>query len=140
MDKRVIWLKNMQVGHPILDLEHKSFIDIVNESYVLLAQKKLPDFHVVFLKIEAYIQMHFPKEEQIMQKIAFPDFDSHQESHKQFASNISELKKNFLSASVEGEKEKIAHHTADYIKAWFLGHTLSRDKIYKPYLVRLTDK
>lgn len=140
MDKRVIWLKNMQVGHPILDLAHKSFIDIINESYVLVAQKKISDFESIYHKIETYIQTHFSKEEQVMQEVSFPDFESHQESHKQFSLNIKNLKESFLLANKESEKEKIARNTADFIKAWFLGHTLSRDKIYKPYLVRLTDK
>lgn len=140
MDRRVLWLKNMQVGYEPLDAEHKSFIDIINEAYVMLAQKNLSTFDNIFLKVDGYMMQHFPHEELIMRQVVFPDVMSHIESHQKFAVHVTELKKEYQSAKKGAQKEEIAAQTADFIKAWFLGHTLSRDKIYKPYLVRLNKK
>ncbi|MBO7244259.1 MAG: bacteriohemerythrin [Alphaproteobacteria bacterium] len=140
MDKRIFWLSNMTVGYEPLDNEHKSFIEIINDAYVLLAQKNLNAFGDIFLKIDAYMERHFVHEEMIMRQIVFPDVMSHVESHQKFAVHINELKKEFLDAKKDPQKERVAAQTADFIKAWFLGHTLSRDKIYKPYLVRLNKK
>ncbi len=140
MDRKVSWLSNMQVGYEPLDKEHKSFIDIINESYELLSQKKSELFEDVFFQIDAYMTRHFPHEEMIMRQIVFPDVVSHMESHRRFVIHMNELKKEYGSAKGASEKEQVAAQTADFIKAWFLGHTLSRDKVYKPYLVRLDYK
>ena len=140
MDRKVLWLPNMQVGYEPLDKEHKSFVDIINESYDLLAQKKLDTFEDIFFQIDAYMTRHFPHEELIMRQIVFPDVISHIESHRRFVIHINELKKEFNGAKSSSDKEQVAGQTADFIKAWFLGHTLSRDKVYKPYLVRLNYK
>lgn len=140
MDKRVLWMSNMQVGYAPLDEEHKSFIDIINQSYIFLARQDVLGFERVFEWIDEYIQSHFPHEEKILIEIQFPDSLSHQESHHRFKENIEELKTLFFNAEDMKTKEKLAFKTADYIKAWFLGHILSRDKIYKPYLVRLNQK
>lgn len=140
MEKRVKWSKNMEVGYEPLDKAHKDFIKIINEAYVYTASKELSSMDDVFEKCYDYARNHFPEEENIMKQVGFPDMPAHEKSHHAFIKNISGLRVNFHKAATKQEKEKVSTEAADFLKAWFLGHTLSRDKIYKPYLVRLKNK
>lgn len=137
MDKRVRWSKNMEVGYAPLDKAHRDFIKIINEAYVYTASREMTSMDNVFEKCYDYARNHFPEEENIMKQVGFPDMASHEKSHHAFIKNISEIRVNFHKATTRREKEQLSGQAADFLKAWFLGHTLSRDKIYKPYLVRL---
>lgn len=140
MDKRVMWTSNMQVGYDLLDDAHKSFVEIINEAYGFIFAQNIDAFEGVFVRCEQHAKKHFAEEEAVMKQIDFPDFESHQNSHKQFLSNLNDLKTSFHLALFPEAKLKIASRAVDYLKVWFLGHVLARDRIYKPYLVRLNKK
>ncbi len=140
MQKRVKWSKNMEVGYEPLDKAHKDFIKIINEALVYSASKELSAIDDVFEKCYDYARNHFPEEEDIMKQVGFPDMPAHEKSHHAFIQNISGLRVHFHNAKNRKEKEKVTTEAVDFLQAWFIGHTLSRDKIYKPYLVRLKNK
>lgn len=135
--KAVAWRKQMEVGYPPLDEEHKTFLSVVNESVHVAEDNDFSKMDDVFEKCYEYARTHFPHEEDIMNRISFPDLKVHMKSHQLFIQNISELRQAFHKAQTPEEKEKIAVRTSDFLNVWFLGHILSRDKVYKPYLVRL---
>lgn len=135
--KTVTWRNQMEVGYPPLDDEHKSFLNVVNEAVQVSQDNDFEKMDDVFEKCYEYARTHFPHEEEVMDRISFPDLKSHMKSHQTFIQNISELRQSFHQAKTEAEKEKLAIKTANFLNVWFLGHILSRDKIYKPYLVRL---
>lgn len=131
------WRNQMELGYPPLDDEHKLFLDVVNESVHIAQNRNINQMDAVFEKCYEYARTHFPHEEDVMERISFPDLQSHMDSHQLFIKNISELRQLFHSAKTTDEKEQIVVKTANFLNVWFLGHILSRDKVYKPYLVRL---
>ncbi len=135
--KTVLWRQQMDVGYPPLDDEHKAFLTVVNEAANAAQNRDFNKMEEVFEACYEYARTHFPHEEDVMERISFPDLESHMKSHQLFIQNISELRQAFHLASTQNEKAKLALNAADFLNVWFLGHILSRDKVYKPYLVRL---
>lgn len=139
MYKELFWSKNMNLGLLFLDDDHKGFILLINDLYKAYYQKDLVLASQILQRCLFHQKNHFSKEEMVMEQIQFPDLISHKKSHQQFLENILELIQSFEMAPKKEEKEKFLLQTADYLKSWFLGHVLSRDRLYKPYLVRLYD-
>ncbi len=133
----VLWREQMELGYKPLDDEHKEFIEVVRKS---VEAAKVGDFATmewVFEKAYDYARDHFSHEEEIMERIGFPDLENHMKSHQVFIKNIAELRGQYEVSASEREKRQLAMKTADFLSVWLIGHILSRDKVYKPYLVRL---
>ncbi|MBR6674512.1 MAG: hemerythrin family protein [Alphaproteobacteria bacterium] len=131
------WRKQMELGYEPLDNEHKEFFEVVQKSTEASQVGDFATMEWVFDKAYDYARDHFSHEEDIMERIHFPDIEAHMRAHQIFIKNISELRQQYEVASSEEDKGKIAVKTANFLNVWLLGHILSRDKVYKPYLVRL---
>ncbi len=132
-----VWREQMELGYPPLDEEHKAFLDVVNNSMGVAVSGDFDSMEEIFESCYDYARNHFSHEEDVMERIGFPDLEAHMKSHQIFIKNISELRQQFeVASSINGKKE-IAIKAANFLSVWFLGHILSKDKVYKPYLVRL---
>ncbi len=137
MPVSVAWREQMSLDYPPLDDEHKAFLDVVVQSTEVAQNGDFAKMEDIFEKCYDYARNHFSHEEDIMERVQFPDIEAHMKSHQIFIKNISELRQQFEFASSQEEKKSAALKTASFLNVWVLGHILSRDKVYKPYLVRL---
>ena len=133
----VTWRDQMSLDYMPLDDEHRAFLDVVNRSLTASRAGDLAEMERIFDACYDYVRHHFTLEEDIMERIAFPDIKAHMQAHRTFIKNISEFRQRYAKAKTVEEKQKEAIKTADFLSLWFIGHVLSRDKLMKPYLVRL---
>ncbi len=133
----VLWRDQMSLNYPPLDDEHQDFLNTVNQSVVAANAGDLKTMDEVFEKCYDYVRYHFSHEEDVMERIRFPDMEAHMNAHQTFIRNISEFRQKYENAIDPMKKKKIAVEAANFLNLWFLGHILSRDKLLKPYLVRL---
>lgn len=133
----VLWREQMELGYKPLDDEHKEFVEVVQKSVEAANVGDFATMEWVFEKAYDYARDHFSHEEEIMERIGFPDLENHMKSHQVFIKNIAELRGQYEVSASEHEKRQLAMKTADFLSVWLIGHILSRDKVYKPYLVRL---
>ena len=134
----VEWREQMSLDYLPLDEEHKAFLDVVNRS---VPAARSGDFETMGLVFEAcydYVRNHFSQECAVSWGMSdYPDMEAHIQAHRTFIQNISEFRKIYEAAKTDEDKKKIAIKTSDFLSLWFLGHVFSRDKLLKPYLVRL---
>ncbi len=133
----VEWRDQMSLDYLPLDEEHKAFLNVVNRSVPAARSGDFKTMDIVFDACYDYVRNHFSHEEDIMERVSFPDIEAHMQAHRTFIQNISEFRKKYEAAKTDDEKQKQAIKTSDFLSLWFLGHVLSRDKLLKPYLVRL---
>lgn len=131
------WRDTMNLNYPPLDDEHRAFLNVVNQSYMASQVDDFPMIEKVFEKCYDYARNHFSHEEDIMERIQFPDIESHMRSHQVFIQNVSEMRQQFEVAPSISDKRDIALKLANFLNVWLLGHILSKDKLLKPFLVRL---
>ena len=133
----VEWRDQMSLDYLPLDEEHRAFLNVVNRSVPAARSGDFKTMDMVFDACYDYVRNHFSHEEDIMERVSFPDIEAHMQAHRTFIQNISEFRKKYEAAKTDEEKQKQAIKTSDFLSLWFLGHVLSRDKLLKPYLVRL---
>ncbi len=133
----VSWKEQMSLNYPPLDDEHKDFLEVINQAVVASKQADFKTMDVVFEKCYDYVRDHFSHEEDVMERISFPDIEAHMKAHQIFIRNISEFRQQYEVAPTSRQKQEVAEKTVAFLSVWFLGHVLSRDKLLKPYLVRL---
>lgn len=133
----VKWREQMSLDYMPLDEEHRAFLDVVNHSLTVSRVADFNEMEQVFNACYDYVRHHFSREEDIMERINFPDMATHVQAHRTFIKNISEFRQRYEQAATKEIKQKEAIKTADFLSLWFIGHVLSRDKLMKPYLVRL---
>lgn len=133
----ISWRDQMSLDYPPLDDEHKAFLEVINRAMMDLYRHELPGIEMMFESCYDYVRNHFSLEEDVMERIKFPDIDAHIAAHEQFIQNIAEFRQAYEVAETQGKKLDIAQKTLAFLSVWFIGHIISRDKMLKPYLVRL---
>ena len=133
----IAWREQMSLDYPPLDDEHKAFLDVINNATMDLHRRELDNMSEMFEACYDYVRNHFSHEEDIMERVNFPDIMAHMQAHQQFIKNISEFRQAYESAETRGKKLDLAQKTIASLSVWFVGHVISRDKMLKPYMVRL---
>ncbi|MBQ7412812.1 MAG: hemerythrin family protein [Alphaproteobacteria bacterium] len=133
----VAWREQMSLNYLPLDQEHQAFLKVVNYSITAAHAGDFDGMERVFEACYDYVRNHFSHEEDIMERISFPDMKAHMQAHRTFIKNISEFRQKYEKAATPVKKKEAAVKTADFLSLWLIGHILSRDKLLKPYLVRL---
>ena len=133
----IAWRDQMSLDYPPLDDEHKAFLDLINNATMDLSRHELENMPAMFEACYDYVRNHFSAEEDVMERVNFPDIMAHIQAHQQFIKNIAEFRQAYDSAATRGKRLDIAQKTVAFLSVWFVGHVISRDKMLKPYLVRL---
>lgn len=124
------WSESMSVGVETIDSDHKALIDLINRLHQAVSGKtsgQSPE--EVFDTLIAYTEIHFSREEKVMQACSFPGLPGHQDEHVDFTSRVYEIREKFLS----DDQSLITEDLLDYLKEWLNGHILIQDMAYKPY-------
>ena len=131
------WREQMSLNYPPLDDEHKAFLEKINQASEGLRERDVTKMDKMFEACYDYVRNHFSHEEDIMERIHYPEMDEHIASHQLFIKNISQFRQEFETADTVGKKLDASQKAMSFLSVWFLGHLISRDKPMKPYLVRL---
>ncbi len=132
-----LWHEEMRLDYPPLDEEHVDFFKTVMKAAPAASSADFKTMDKVFLKCYDYARNHFAHEEDIMERIDFPDMEEHMKSHQMFIKHISDFRVAYENAKTLEDKQRVSIHTAEFLEVWFVGHLMSRDRLLKPYLVRL---
>lgn len=106
------------------DFQHKNLINLLGKLSTSKSKgndSTVFDYAVAFLAM--YVNDHFDLEEAYMREYRFPDMDDHVAEHKQFVSQIRELRKNHSSYSEDAMNILITN-----ISGWIRSHIMKDDK------------
>lgn len=117
----------MQVVKLIKNEDHKNDKQLETEITELLKS------------LRTYTSTHFQYEERLMEKIKFPDFESHKLMHKYFTDKLIEIQKNALKLKKE-KNQVLLKDTAILLKDWLMKHIVEEDKKIITYQVELESK
>lgn len=120
------WNKNLEVGIQIVDSQHKSLIDKLNEFFDACMQKRGKDELMNMIKfLENYTVFHFKTEEDIMQRHKFPGYMAHKAMHEEFIKEFLKIKSRFES---EGATLDLVNSTTRFLTNWLIEHISKIDK------------
>jgi hemerythrin len=124
------WSESMSVGLPLIDNDHKALIHLVNRLHEAVSAGDTYDVLDDLLnRLVDYIDIHFTREERVMDACAYPQTIDHKEEHAAFVDYIRSLREQFTADSAAG----LAGDLTEYLKDWLNHHILIQDMAYRQY-------
>lgn len=118
------WSPNLSVGDTLIDEDHQHLIDLINELYTASDQNQdgaiLED---ILQRLFNYTSEHFYREEELMEKIQYPDVLNHVKQHKKLLERVL-----ILQASLAEKRDYVAKETAELLRFWLTSHIHTTDK------------
>lgn len=120
------WNEGFSIGIPVMDGQHKKWINIINELHESLVSELSMDVRSkIFQDVINYTIFHFTEEEKLMREIDYPDYLSHKAVHLNFTSKINKLKNEFTVGEIVLQTEIMT-----ILKNWLTDHIMNVDKEY----------
>jgi hemerythrin-like metal-binding protein len=126
----VEWKESYSVGIDVIDDDHKKLLGLINQLQAA-AHYKTDDEIVeeVLNELVDYTKYHFCREEQMMEKCNYPDFDEHKRQHDEMILQVSDYINDYRI-----DRTRTIEDVAVYLKTWLVNHINGTDQKYTPYL------
>ena len=120
------WRDTYATGVAEMDAEHHEIIDIINQLYDMLREKKsYTELKNIYDRLYSYAENHFRHEEQLMEAAGFEGLDDQLQAHVYFVDELAKMEANLLSAD-----ESVAPVVYKFLREWWLKHIVELDKRY----------
>lgn len=128
----IAWRRQLSVGQPAIDEDHKHLIEYLNELDAALGASRFQPIRVakILVKLLEYTKEHFAREERIMQIVHYPRYEEHVALHREAVRKVSELSSRFSVEPTHENAEKLYKFTAD----WLVRHIIMVDTQLTPYV------
>ena len=78
----IVWDKRYEVGHPILDAQHRHIMDLINALHNAAEGEGLATVDVVLPHFVRFIENHFETEEAILRQVEYSGVERHAAAHR----------------------------------------------------------
>ena len=130
------WNESMSVGVPLIDDDHRALVHLTNRLHESVSAGDTYDVLDNLLnRLIDYIDIHFAREERVMEACAYPEIVSHKEEHGEFVNYIHGLRERFTPETAPD----FAGDLADFLKGWLNHHILIQDMAYRTYAENNSD-
>ncbi len=124
------WSDAMSVGVALLDSDHKAIVRLINRLHNAREENEPSAvLDQIFDSLADYVELHFEREEQVMEACGYPALSQHRQEHLRFSDNMRYMQDRYLSAEGDG----VGGELLVFLKDWLNHHILIQDMAYKPY-------
>ena len=127
----IVWNEQLYgIGIEELDEQHKQLVDLLNSLIQSINRGEHDEAVKQALRgMVDYVSYHFAAEEDLMNKVDYPDFESHRKQHNAFVVKIT----NYLKRMQSGQ-ELSAFELVSFLKTWLLRHIAGSDRNIARYI------
>ena len=126
------WTSNLSVGVKMIDDQHKTWFEKAEKLFEAGKNHQAKEYIYKLLAfLDDYTKKHFKDEENLMQKIGYPEYPLQKKLHDEFIAKISEMRKDFL---VSGGNVSLIISANQLILDWLIGHISVLDKKIGDYV------
>jgi hemerythrin len=132
MAMTIEWTAALATGVVEIDKQHQELFRRINELLDACHKGKGPEaVGEVLAYLDNYARLHFATEENYMVKYGFADYQTHREQHREFMTNVAEVRRRFTE---EGPGVHIVVITNRVIAGWLNTHIRRSDKALGAYI------
>jgi hemerythrin-like metal-binding protein len=125
-DQFFVWKKAFEVGVPLIDHEHRRFLEIMNDLHAAMARNEAPAVVGPLLAdLSSYARFHFANEERILEKAGYPGLALQQQEHQTFFEH---------TRRIVASPDPSSRTALDLAKTWLLEHILGTDRAFAVWL------
>jgi len=131
----VVWDEKYATGIDLIDNQHKELFFLTNELFrACLGGESVVQgvFKETMGRMVDYVRFHFSAEQDLLQKINYPDYQEHKKQHDTLVMKILEAVKEYS----EGKK-LVPNQFVRTLRDWILSHIAHYDKLYASYIATL---
>lgn len=123
------WGKHLEVGIAEIDEQHRWLVDTTNSLHALLSteEAQVAELGTILEQLMDYTMNHFIVEEEIFDRLGYPESDAHKAQHNIFCEKVMDL----LTRHDMGETVGI--EALNLLKSWLTNHIVKVDKQYVEY-------
>ncbi len=125
----IVWDEAYEVGHPVLDAQHRHIIDLINALHDAARGEGLATIGAVLPHFVRFLENHFETEEAIFREVDYPRLEEHAAEHLSLLTQV----RNAAAAARAGHETDPVRFAAN-IWTWVHEHTLTWDQEYAPML------
>jgi hemerythrin len=128
----VVWDEKYATGIPLIDSQHKELFSLTNELFraCLGGDEVLKGvFKDTMERMVGYVRFHFGAEQELLQRVKYPDFPEHKKQHESLIRDILESVKEYN----EGKK-LVPNQFVRTLRNWILSHIAHYDKQYASFI------
>lgn len=120
------WTKELEIGIAEIDEQHQWLVNLTNQLHETMSACEPDNERIgdILEQLIDYTMNHFIVEEELFERLGYPETDAHKAQHNVFCQKIMEL----LGRHDSGET--VGVETLDLLKNWLLHHICKVDKAY----------
>lgn len=127
----VTWDSSMSVGDDLLDGDHRRLLDMFNGLLKTnVATKAKDDVSALLANLVEYVDVHFSREEEALERCRYPGLTAHKAAHRYFTDEVHKLHAEFGSSNAMMLRIDLIL----LLKEWLIEHIQSTDMQYKPFV------
>jgi hemerythrin len=134
----VKWGPKYEVGIKLIDAQHRELVSLTNELYrACLARDDTIGavFKEAMSEMVKYVRFHFGAENELMERIGYPNYHTHRKEHIVLINKILEAVKDY-----EKGNKYAPNHFVRTLKDWIFGHIAVSDQAYAAFVSELKRK
>lgn len=119
------WSSELEVGISEIDEQHRWLVDLTNKLHdAFQAGADQEAIGEILEGLMDYTMNHFIVEEELFDRLGYPETDSHKKYHNRFTEQVMSLIDRHESGDVVGSE------ALDLLKDWLTHHIMKVDKAY----------
>ncbi len=124
------WSRLLSVGNPIIDGEHRAFLEQVGRVVVLLDQGDASRIRAALAEVVENLKAHFESEERIFGATAYPAAAPHVMEHRV----LYHMAYSLVESAGGSDELDYLRLSVRYLAQLMVEHLVETDMGYKPYL------
>lgn len=128
------WKSNYSVGVSEPDQQHQEIFESMLRLEESLEKKASRDVLAKHIgEIRQLLYQHFLDEENLLQRLSYPDLPLHKEQHERLVSALTDFERAVLSS-------REPQCLVTFFEDWFVRHVLDEDKSFSDFVSAAQDK
>lgn len=126
----MIWKEKYKIGVPLIDAQHEElFARVTSFVETLRSDKdwneKVNNVNKTLEFMKAYVVTHFKDEEAYQEKIGYPAFSAHKQTHDDMVAYVGMISEQYEK---EGYREITMQQFAGKLVTWLVNHVVAEDQ------------
>ncbi len=127
----IAWEDSFSVGVSRFDEDHRQLVGYINKLHVgMIGGDSAPSMGQVLDGLVDYTVGHFNREEELMKKHSYPEYETHKAEHENLVRKVAEFQSQFKDG-----KTSFSLSLMSFLRDWLINHIKGSDMKYRQFFL-----